>query len=182
MQDAATQPIRVSHDGQTPVIYTIAPCPLGFILAASGGQGLCAVHLGDTEEQLATLLAGDYPAARLEPDHADLKRWTGVLQDYLRGAQRELDLPLDMGGTEFQRRVWRALQAIPYGSTRTYTQVAEDLGQPTATRAVASACAANTIALAIPCHRVLREDGSLSGYRWGLARKDALLTMERFGL
>lgn len=182
MQNAATQSRRASPDTQTPVLYTIAPCPLGLILAASAGQGLCAVHLGDTQEQLAALLAGDYPAARLEPEHDDLKRWTRVLIEYLRGRQRDLDLPIDMGGTEFQRRVWRALQAIPYGSTRTYTQLAEDLGQPTATRAVAGACAANTIALAVPCHRVLREDGSLSGYRWGLARKDALLTMERFGL
>ena len=182
MQDTTTQPIPVSHDRQTSVLYTIAPCSLGFVLAASAGQGLCALHLGDTEEQLAALLAKDYPVTRLEPNQDDLRRWAGVLQDYLRGVQRALDLPLDMGGTEFQRRVWRALQAIPYGSTRTYTQLAEELGKPTATRAVASACAANTLALAIPCHRALREDGSLSGYRWGLARKDALLTMERFGL
>ena len=182
MQDTTTQPIPVSHDRQTSVLYTIVPCSLGFVLAASAGQGLCAVHLGDSEEQLATLLAKDYPVTRLEPNQDDLRRWAGVLQDYLRGVQRALDLPLDMGGTEFQRRVWRALQAIPYGSTRTYTQLAEELGKPTATRAVASACAANTLALAIPCHRALREDGSLSGYRWGLARKDALLTMERFGL
>lgn len=166
---------------RTSVAYTITPCPLGFILAASRGQGLCAVHLGDSEQQVAALLARDFPNARPEPDD-DLLRWCGVLLDYLRGVQRELDLPLDLGGSEFQRRVWRALQAIPYGSTRTYTQLAEDLGQPTATRAVAGACAANSIALAVPCHRVLREDGGLSGYRWGVARKDALLTMERFGL
>ncbi len=165
----------------TPVAYTITSCPLGFILAASRGRGLCAVHLGDSEQQVAALLATDFPGARPEPDD-DLRRWCGVLLDYLRGVQPALDLPLDLGGSEFQRRVWRAVQAIPYGSARTYTQLAEQLGQPTATRAVAGACAANTIALAIPCHRILREDGSLSGYRWGLARKDALLTMERFGL
>lgn len=166
---------------RTPVAYTITPCPLGYLLVAAADQGICAVHLGDSEQQLAALLARDFPSARPEPDD-DLLRWNGVLLDYLRGVQREMNLPLDLGGSEFQRRVWRAVQAIPYGSTRTYTQLAEQLGQPTATRAVAGACAANTIALAVPCHRVLREDGSLSGYRWGVARKDALLTMERFGL
>jgi AraC family transcriptional regulator, regulatory protein of adaptative response / methylated-DNA-[protein]-cysteine methyltransferase len=168
-------------DSTLPVVYTVAPCPLGYLLVAATGQGICAVHLGDSVEQLNALLAEDFPAAQQQPDHDALRRWSAVLIAYLSGQQRELDLPLNVAGTEFQRRVWRALQAIPYGATRTYTQLADALGQPAATRAVASACAANPVALVIPCHRVLRTDGSLSGYRWGLARKDALLTMERFG-
>lgn len=168
-------------DSTLSVVYTIAPCPLGYLLVAATGQGICAVHMGDSEEQLNALLAEDFPAAQRQPDHDALRRWSAVLIAYLNGQQRELDLPLNVAGTGFQRRVWRALQAIPYGATRTYTQLADALGQPAAPRAVASACAANPVALVIPCHRVLRKDGSLRGYRWGLARKDALLTLERFG-
>lgn len=178
MPDAARQPTDVSHSQQAPVVYRITACPLGYLLIASAGQGLCAVRLGDSAAGLAALLARDFAAARPEPEHADLQRWTAALQDYLHGVQRELDLPLDAGGSVFQRRVWLALRAIPYGSTRTYREVAETIGQPTAARAVASACAANPLALAIPCHRVLRGDGSLSGYRWGVERKAALLALE----
>lgn len=168
-------------DSTLSVVCTIAPCPLGYLLVAATGQGICAVHLGDSETELIALLAEDFPAAQQQPDHGDLQRWSALLIAYLSGQQRDLDLPLNVAGTGFQRRVWRALQAIPYGATRTYTQLAAALGQPAAARAVASACAANPVALAIPCHRVLRTDGSLSGYRWGVARKDALLTLERFG-
>jgi AraC family transcriptional regulator, regulatory protein of adaptative response / methylated-DNA-[protein]-cysteine methyltransferase len=178
MPNAATQPTDVYDSEQTPVVYSIIACPLGYLLAASAGQGLCAVRLGDSEAELAALTARNFPAARLEPEHADLQRWSAVLHDYLRGEQRELDLPLDAGGSEFQRRVWRALRAIPYGSTRTYREIAQAIGQPSAARAVASACAANPVALAIPCHRVVRGDGSLSGYRWGIERKAALLALE----
>ena len=103
----------------SPIAYTIAPCPLGYLLVAATGRGICAVHLGDSESQLTALLVADFPAAQLQPDDDNLKRWTAVLQAYLSGQQRELDLPLDVAGTEFQHRVWRALQAIPYGATRT---------------------------------------------------------------
>jgi AraC family transcriptional regulator of adaptative response/methylated-DNA-[protein]-cysteine methyltransferase len=178
MPDAATQPTNASRSKQTPVVYSITACPLGHLLVATAGQGLCAVRLGDSEAELAELLATDFPTAQLQPKRADLQRWTAVLHDYLRGEQRELDLPLDAGGSEFQRRVWRALRAIPYGSTRTYREIAQAIGQPSAARAVASACAANPVALVIPCHRVVRGDGSLSGYRWGVERKVALLALE----
>lgn len=165
-----------------PIVYTIAPCPLGYILVAATDQGVCAVHLGDSEAQLAALLTGDFPAAQPQPDHDALRRWSAVLIAYLNGRQCELDLPLDVAGTEFQRRVWQALQAIPCGATRTYSQLAGELGQPSATRAVARACATNPVALVVPCHRVVRADGSLSGYRWGIERKEALLTLEaQFG-
>jgi AraC family transcriptional regulator of adaptative response/methylated-DNA-[protein]-cysteine methyltransferase len=163
---------------RTAVAYTIAPCPLGYLLVAATDQGICAVHLGDAEAELAALLAEDLPAARIQPDCDALQRWTAVLIAHLSGQQTELDLPLDVAGTEFQRRVWQALQAIPHGSTRTYSQVAAAIGQPTAARAVARACATNPVALVIPCHRVVREDGSLSGYRWGIERKEALLALE----
>ena len=153
-------------------------CPLGYLLVAATGQGICAVHLGDAEAELATALAAEFPAAQLQRDEGDLTRWVASIQDYLHGAQPHLDLPLDVRATAFQRRVWQALQAIPYGSTRTYRQVAAAIGQPTAARAVARACATNPVALVVPCHRVVREDGNLSGYRWGIERKEALLAME----
>ena len=163
---------------RTPVAYTITPCPLGYLLVVATDQGICAVHLGAAEAELAALLAEDFPAARLQPDFDALQRWTAVLIAYLSGQQTEFDLPLDVAGSAFQRRVWQALQAIPYGSTRSYREVAEAIGQPTAARAVARACATNPVALVVPCHRVVREDGSLSGYRWGIERKEALLAME----
>lgn len=167
----------------TPVAYTISPCPLGCLLVAATDQGICAVHLGDAESELAGLLAEDFPAASLQPDHDALQRWSAVLIAHLSGQQTELDLPLDVAGSAFQRRVWQALQAIPYGSTRTYSQVAAAIGQPTAARAVARACATNPAALVIPCHRVVRESGHLSGFRWGIERKTALLALEaKFGL
>ncbi len=160
------------------LVYTVAPCPLGKLLVAATAQGLCAVRLGDDEEDLVAMLASEFPAARPARDNEDLASWVTVIQDYLAGRRTQLDLPLDVRGTAFQRRVWQALQAIPYGSTRSYSQVAQAIGQPGAARAVASACAANPAALVIPCHRVVREDGGLSGYRWGLQRKRALLTLE----
>lgn len=162
----------------TPVAYTIAPCSLGYILVAATDQGICAVHMGVSAAQLAALLAEDFPAARLQPERDDLRRWTAALIAFINREQTEIDLPLDLRATAFQRRVWQALQAIPYGSTRTYSQVAAAIGQPTAARATARACATNPVALVVPCHRVVREDGSLSGYRWGIERKEALLALE----
>lgn len=162
----------------TTITYAITPCPLGYLLVAATSQGICAVRLGDAAEELAATLAAEFPAAQIERGNGDLGRWVASLQDYLRGAQPHLDLPLDVRATAFQRRVWVALQEIPYGSTRSYSKVAQAIGQPTAARAVARACATNPVALVVPCHRVVREDGSLGGYRWGIERKEALLAHE----
>jgi AraC family transcriptional regulator of adaptative response/methylated-DNA-[protein]-cysteine methyltransferase len=162
----------------TTITYSIVPCPLGYLLVAATPNGLCAVRLGDTAQALADTLAGEFPAASVQPDDGHLAPWLASLQDYLAGAQPHLDLPLDVRATAFQRRVWQALQAIPYGSTRSYREVAEAISQPTAARAVARACATNPVALVVPCHRVVREDGSLSGYRWGIERKETLLALE----
>lgn len=162
----------------TTVTYAISPCPLGYLLVAATGQGICAVRLGDSEAELAATLAGEFPAAQVERCDGDLEQWVASLLDYLSGVQPHLDLPLDVRATAFQRRVWHALQEIPYGSTRSYSAVAQAIGQPAAARAVARACAANPVALVVPCHRVVREDGSLGGYRWGIKRKEALLAQE----
>ncbi|WP_423226588.1 bifunctional DNA-binding transcriptional regulator/O6-methylguanine-DNA methyltransferase Ada [Candidatus Amarolinea aalborgensis] len=158
--------------------YTVAPCGLGQLLLAATERGICAVRLGDSEEELARTLAAEFPAADLQRAGTELNGWLADLLAYVDGQQAHLDLPLDVRATAFQRRVWEALRAIPYGSTRSYSDVAAAIGQPTAVRAVARACAANPAALVIPCHRVIRSDGDLGGYRWGLARKRALLAQE----
>jgi AraC family transcriptional regulator, regulatory protein of adaptative response / methylated-DNA-[protein]-cysteine methyltransferase len=160
------------------ITYTIAPCVLGWLLLAATEKGICAVRLGDSEAELVRTLAEEFPAAVLSRAEAGLEVWLGTLLAYLDGQQARLDLPLDVRATAFQRRVWEALAAIPYGSTRSYGDVAVAIGQPTAARAVARACATNPAALVIPCHRVIRENGDLGGYRWGLARKQALLAQE----
>ncbi|MER2598284.1 MAG: methylated-DNA--[protein]-cysteine S-methyltransferase [Caldilineales bacterium] len=169
--------------GQPPVIdYVYAPCSLGNLLLAATDRGLRALWLGDDPAVLAADFCQQHPQASLAANRADLAAWTVQVQAYLDGRQQALDLPLDIAGTAFQHRVWAALQAIPYGSTITYQQLAEAIGQPTATRAVGHACAANPVALVIPCHRALAANGSLNGYRWGLPRKAALLDLERFGV
>jgi AraC family transcriptional regulator of adaptative response/methylated-DNA-[protein]-cysteine methyltransferase len=133
--------------------------------------------LKDEETVTEALYEAGYLSSRQRND-ADLGPWVTTLLSYLNGGQPHFDLPLDVQATAFQRRVWESLQTIPYGSTRSYQKVAEVIGQPAAVRAVARACATNPVALVIPCHRVIREDGTLGGYRWGLARKQALLDME----
>jgi AraC family transcriptional regulator, regulatory protein of adaptative response / methylated-DNA-[protein]-cysteine methyltransferase len=177
-------PATYRRGGQaTAITFLITPCPLGYLLVAATPNGLCAVRLGDSEEELAATLAGEFPAASVRRDDGHLGPWVASLQAYLAGAQPHLDLPLDVRATAFQRRVWQALQAIPYGGTQSYSDVAQAIGQPTAARAVARACATNPVAMVVPCHRVVREDGSLSGYRWGIERKEALLALEaQFGL
>jgi len=167
---------RGGHAAQ--ITYTVAPCSLGWLLLAATERGICAVRLGDSEAELAQTLAAEFPAAVLSRAEAGLGLWLGTLLAYLDGQQARLELPLDVRATAFQRRVWEALTAIPYGSTRSYGDVAVAIGQPTAARAVARACATNPAALVIPCHRVIRENGDLGGYRWGLARKRALLAQE----
>lgn len=159
--------------------YTTAPCDLGRVLLAATGQGICAVSLGDTDTELVQRLRTDYPAAELRRDDFGLSGWRAKLLGHLAGTVRVVNLPLDITGTVFQRRVWEQLQLIPLGQTQTYQQVAQAIGQPTAARAVARACAQNPVAVLIPCHRVLGSDGSLRGYEFGIERKRQLLVQER---
>jgi AraC family transcriptional regulator of adaptative response/methylated-DNA-[protein]-cysteine methyltransferase len=161
--------------------YTISECPLGYLLVGATERGLCAVSLGDSPAAVEQWLQTDYPQAELEAADGSLAQVVDQLVRHLSGDLPHLDLPLDVQATAFQLRVWEALRQIPYGETRSYAQVAESLGEPTAARAVARACATNRVALVIPCHRVVRGDGDLSGYRWGVGRKAALLAGERSG-
>jgi AraC family transcriptional regulator of adaptative response/methylated-DNA-[protein]-cysteine methyltransferase len=167
---------------QASIGYTIADCSLGKLLVAATERGICAVSLGDSDEALQAGLLAEYPAAEVYRDDTRLSSWVSAILDHLQGAQPHLDLPLDVKATAFQWRVWRELQSIPLGKTYSYSQVAAAIGQPRATRAVARACATNPAALVIPCHRVVRENGSLGGYRWGVERKQALLAQEQQGL
>jgi AraC family transcriptional regulator, regulatory protein of adaptative response / methylated-DNA-[protein]-cysteine methyltransferase len=159
--------------------YTLVQSLLGYLLVAGTERGLSFVSLGDEPQKLIEELYQEYPAAEIERDETDLGDWVAQILRYIEGEQPHLDLPLDVKATAFQWRVWMELQKIPYGETRTYSQIAEALGNPKAMRAVGSACANNPVSLVIPCHRAIRVDGGLGGYRWGLERKETLLTQER---
>ena len=169
------------------VRYIVARSALGGLLVAGTGQGVCAVKLGDDTDGLVLELEQEFPAAEIRPvaqnddgvEEDRLRQWTRTALAYLDGSSADMGLPLDVVATMFQWRVWRRLQAIPAGETRTYQQLAMELGHPKASRAVGRACATNPVAPIIPCHRALRKDGGLGGYRWGLHRKEALLAMER---
>lgn len=158
--------------------YTIVDCSLGRLLVGATGRGVCAVSLSDSDEELENALFGDYPAAEITRAQEGLGGWVNVLLKYLDGKQPHLDLPLDVQATAFQSMVWKELQTIPYGATRSYSEVAEAIGRPSAVRAVGRACATNRVSLVIPCHRVVCKDGGLGGYRWGLDRKRKLLEQE----
>lgn len=173
-------PATYGRGGRGAIInYTITPSPLGRLLVAATERGVCAVKLGDSDEALQSDLRKEYPEAEIKRMDTKLQSSVERLLDYLAGKQPHLDLPLDIQATAFQRQVWEKLRAIPYGKTRSYGEVAKAMGQPKAVRAVARACASNPVALVIPCHRVIREDQSLGGYRWGLDRKKKLLEKER---
>jgi AraC family transcriptional regulator of adaptative response/methylated-DNA-[protein]-cysteine methyltransferase len=163
----------------TTIRYTLAGCPLGRLLLAGTDRGVCAVYLGDADTVLESELKREFPAATLARDDETLSGWSGRIREHLQGGLPHLDLPLDVQATAFQWRVWQQLRSIPRGQTRTYRQIAEALGQPTAARAVARACASNPVSLVIPCHRVVRGDGGLGGYRWGIERKQSLLEKEK---
>ncbi|MHB0858533.1 MAG: bifunctional DNA-binding transcriptional regulator/O6-methylguanine-DNA methyltransferase Ada [Anaerolineae bacterium] len=160
------------------ITYAIVPCALGWLLAAATERGLCVVRMGDAEGVLEVGLHEEFPAATLRRDDVGLGEPLQALLSYLEGQGTNLDLPVDVQATAFQRRVWQALREIPYGATRSYQEVAGAIGAPTAARAVARACATNPVSLVVPCHRVVRQDGGLGGYRWGIARKRALLEQE----
>lgn len=168
---------RAGGDGTT-IRFAIGECWLGSILVAASDKGVCAILLGDDPDALARDLQDRFPKAQIHGGDPDFEQWIAKVVGFLNTPSLGLDLPLDIRGTAFQQRVWEALRAIPAGSTATYTEIAQRIGQPKAVRAVALACAANPIAVAIPCHRVVRTDGSLSGYRWGVDRKGALLRRE----
>jgi AraC family transcriptional regulator, regulatory protein of adaptative response / methylated-DNA-[protein]-cysteine methyltransferase len=160
------------------ISYTVADCSLGRVLVAATARGVSAVYLGDKDEPLAAALRKEYPQAEVRRSSEEHSQWVRAIVRHLAGAQPQLDLPTDVVATAFQRRVWEALRSIPFGKTRTYREVARALGQPTATRAVARACATNPTSIVVPCHRVVRTDGTLGGYRWGLHRKQLLLEQE----
>lgn len=158
--------------------YTIIDSPLGRLLIAATEKGICAISLGDADAPLEAALLSEYPAAEIQRTGTDLSQWINALLNHLNGQQPHLDLPIDVQATAFQWRVWEALRAIPYGSIRTYSEIAQTLGDPKAARAVARACATNPVAIIVPCHRVVRADGDLAGYRWGVERKHQLLAKE----
>jgi AraC family transcriptional regulator of adaptative response/methylated-DNA-[protein]-cysteine methyltransferase len=159
--------------------YTVVESPIGQMLVAATEKGVCCIRFADSAAGLEDDLKAEYREAELRRDDETLGPWVEELLRHLRGEQQQIRLPLDVRATAFQRRVWEYLQAMLYGSTATYGEIAQALGQPTAARAVARACATNPVAVAIPCHRVVRGDGHLGGYRWGLKRKKALLELER---
>lgn len=173
---------RAGSSGRV-ITYATTPTSLGLLMMAATDYGLCFVQLGDSDAEMRERLRAEYPAATLETmqprANAALQQWMQALYDYLDGSRTRFELPADVRGTPFQMQVWDHLRQIPYGEVRTYKQPAAAVGRPKAIRAAASACAANRIALAIPCHRVIRGDGGLGDYRWGIERKRALIERER---
>jgi AraC family transcriptional regulator of adaptative response/methylated-DNA-[protein]-cysteine methyltransferase len=163
------------------IAYTIAESPLGLLLVAATQRGVCAVSLGDDAGALLDTLKQDYPAAEIRQDDAALGKWVRAMLEHLSGRLPHPGIPLDIRATAFQRLVWDELRRIPYGETRSYSEIAQAIGQPKAARAVAHACSQNPAAVVIPCHRVVRQGGDLGGYRWGIGRKEALIAQEREG-
>lgn len=161
-----------------PIRFAVGQTVLGKVIVGRSRRGICAIFLGDDAQALREQLAAEFPAIELKADQAALGRELNQVIAFIDKDQSEGVINLDIGGTAFEQKVWQALCGIPSGKTRSYGDVARDLGVPEAVRAVASACAANVLAIAIPCHRVVRSDGSISGYRWGVERKRALLTDE----
>ena len=179
-----------SHLGMTPgdlrrgaagleIRYAIVNSPLGRLLVGATGRGVCAVMLGKPDAQLVRELAHDYPRASLRQDARGVGAWARAVVERLRPQPATSEVPLDIRGTAFQRRVWEELQRIPPGTTRTYSEIARRIGKPDAARAVGRACATNSISVVVPCHRAVGKNGSLTGYRWGIERKQALLETEK---
>jgi AraC family transcriptional regulator of adaptative response/methylated-DNA-[protein]-cysteine methyltransferase len=168
---------RTGGEGER-ITYALADSPLGRMLIAATDKGVCAVKFGEDTVLVAGLHA-EFPRATLTVDPPAVAPHVQRVLDHLEGRQARLDVPVDVQGTAFQERVWAALREIPYGQTRSYTEVAQMIGAPSAVRAVARACATNPVALAVPCHRVIGAGGQLSGYRWGIERKRTLLERER---
>jgi AraC family transcriptional regulator, regulatory protein of adaptative response / methylated-DNA-[protein]-cysteine methyltransferase len=159
--------------------YTCSDSPLGRMLVAATDRGICSIQFGRSDSELLAGLKREFPFALRKTDNGGLQSWVEALLRHMSGQDLDSSLPLDIRATAFQRRVWAYLQSIPFGATKSYREVAKAIGQPSAARAVARACATNPVAVAIPCHRVVRQDGGMGGYRWGMERKKTLLAMER---
>jgi AraC family transcriptional regulator of adaptative response/methylated-DNA-[protein]-cysteine methyltransferase len=167
-----------SGGSDTRIRFSLGQCSLGAILVAASEKGVCHIALGDDPQSLLEELQDRFPKAELVGGDAEFEAWMAVVVGFVESPGAGFPLPLDVRGTAFQQRVWQALREVPLGETVSYSDIAKRIGAPLAVRAVAGACAANTLAVAIPCHRVVRNDGALSGYRWGVARKHALLERE----
>jgi AraC family transcriptional regulator of adaptative response/methylated-DNA-[protein]-cysteine methyltransferase len=163
------------------ILYTIGSSSLGRVLVARSARGLCAVLLGEDDDELVRDLRARFPRATLRGDGAEVEPLAVEVIAMVEAPSRGAEMPLDLRGTEFQRSVWRALREIPAGKTASYTEIASRIGRPGSVRAVGGACAANPVAVVVPCHRALRSDGALAGYRWGLERKRLLLAREAAG-
>lgn len=161
------------------IVYTIVASPFGRLLIGATERGICAVALGGSEAALLGALKADFPCAEISRGDDVHREWVEEIVGHIDGGNLGLDVPLDIRGTNFQKQVWSLLRKIPPGRTKSYSEIAKALGKPRATRAVARACASNRIAVVIPCHRVVRNDGALGGYKWGMDRKRALLDRER---
>ena len=169
------------------ISFATTGTPLGLLMMAATDRGLCSVQIGDDSATLAAQLAREFPGAKITPmkggrgrkNDGQFAAWMQALKDHLGSVSLRLDLPLDIQGTAFQMKVWRYLMRIPAGEVRSYSEVAHAIGKPSAVRAVASACARNRLAIVIPCHRVIRGDGGMGGYRWGIERKRSLIAQER---
>ena len=159
--------------------YAVADSTLGTLVVGATDRGVCSIAFGDSAEELVEGLRKAFPRAELKRMDRELEYAVAAIVAGLKEHPGAIELPMDVRGTAFQQRVWRELQAIPRGETRTYTEVAEAIGSPRSVRAVAGACGANPLAVVVPCHRVVGKDGSLTGYRWGVERKRALLEAER---
>ena len=166
-------------DVESLIRFALGQCSLGAILVAESDQGICSIALGDAPEPLLAQLQAQFPRADLVGGDAAFERRVAQVVGFVEQPALGLELPLDVRGSAFQQRVWQALRAVPAGQTVSYAELARRIGQPRGARAVARACASNVLAVAIPCHRVVRGDGALAGYRWGVARKQALLASER---
>lgn len=168
------------------ISYASAQTDLGRVMMGATDRGICFLQFDDSDDELMAQLTREYPRADCQPMQAQMQglfdQWMNLLNQFLAGRSRQLQLPMDIRGTAFQCMVWDYLTRIPAGSLQSYTEVAKGIGKPAAVRAVASACANNKIAIAIPCHRVIRGDGSLAGYKWGLSRKRTLIDLERGGI
>jgi AraC family transcriptional regulator, regulatory protein of adaptative response / methylated-DNA-[protein]-cysteine methyltransferase len=164
---------------ETPIRFAVGECSLGSILVARSERGVCAILLGDDPDSLARELQDRFPRAELIGSDREFEALVARVVGFVESPALGLDLPLDVRGTAFQQRVWQALRTIPAGETASYAEIARRIGAPSSIRAVAQACGANALAVAIPCHRVVRNDGALSGYRWGVERKRSLLDRER---
>lgn len=161
------------------IAYTITDAPVGRVLVATTDRGVCAVELGDTDDDVLRALQNDFPRAAIERSDDEHRAWVNAVIERVRDPRRNAEVPLDVTGSAFQLRVWNALQEIPAGEQRSYGDIASAIGRPGASRAVARACATNRLAIIVPCHRVVRGDGDVAGYKWGVKRKQRLLASER---